>query len=116
MTLLALLTLSLTVVINHQQVTAQLENLSASTAQLEANNQSGIIAMNLTGIVNQTDNTILGFRPINPSFCEDNPDSDVCKPKPKAPIENKCIRRPELCDPCDDPSGICPQRGSERDS
>ena len=84
-----------------------------SMSQLDQNettavSQSSIFAVNLTGIVNQTDGNLIGIRPMNPIFCETNPDLSLCKDKSGPIPDNKCIRRPGVCDPCNDPRGICP--------
>jgi hypothetical protein len=116
--ILALLLFSLSFIVNHhsQTVSAQSSNMTnIILPEIENQNestiasQSSIIAVNLTGIVNQTDNTMIGFRPMDPAFCRNNPDSILCKPKTQPPVDNKCSRRPDLCDPCQDPTGICPQ-------
>ena len=120
--ILALLLFALSIIVNHlsQTVSAQSSNMTNILPEIENQNestivnQSGIIAINLTGIINQTDNTIIGLRHVDPRFCEEHSDSPVCKPKTKPPVDNICIKRPSSCDPCRDPTGICPQPKSPK--
>src|SRR5215211_5520618 len=97
--------------ISQQDDTANSMGEIANQTEATTTNQSSssIVTVNLTGLVNQTDGDLLGFRPINPIFCEENPDFSLCKEIPEPIPDNKCIRRPNLCNPCTDPTALsCP--------
>jgi hypothetical protein len=95
--------------ISQQDDTANSIDVITNQTETTATTQfSNILAINLTGLVNQTDGNLIGFRPVNPLVCELNPDSSVCKEKPDPVLDNKCIGRIGVCDPCNDPAGICP--------
>ena len=109
--IISLITASLLVLSNSSQLIAEPLTDIDTTNNTQGDvpiNKSQLVTVNITAFVNQTSNELLGFRPIDPTFCDTHPDSPICKPKIEPPFDNQCFRRPNLCDPCMDPTAICP--------